>query len=104
MEFDPFALFTNTSPAIAFGLLAFWFNRRDHADMLRREQAYSAQMAILVERMLQESEKRTEAITQVKQEMQANTKELHSIKNVVQQLIARVDPQWRDASRRTGDN
>ena len=96
MEFDPVALFTNVSPAMAFGILAFWFNRRDHADMLRREEANSARLASIIERQLTETERRTEAITLLE-------RRIHDHNNILQRLEARLDPRWQGRESRKGD-
>lgn len=96
MEFDPIALFTNVSPAMAFGILAFWFNRRDHADMLRREEANSARLASIIERQLAESERRTETITLLE-------RRIHEQNNILQRLEGRLDPRLLGRESRKGD-
>lgn len=96
LEFDPVALFTNVSPAMAFGILAFWFNRRDHADMLRREQAFSAQLASIVQQQLTDSEKRTEALTLLE-------RRIHDQNNILLRLEARLDPRLQNSREHKGD-
>ncbi len=96
VNFDIMAALTNTSPAMAFGILAFWFNRRDHADMLRREQAFSAQMAALLERHMTTSEKIAVALERLE-------RQIHDLKNVIQRAMPEIDTRWRDARDRAGD-
>lgn len=88
MEFDPISLFTNTTPAMAFGVLAYYYSRRDHVDMLRREQSYNEQLAAIIKQQMEHSESRTEALVRLE-------RRVHDLANAVHRIGTMIDPTWR---------
>jgi len=88
VEFDAIELFTNTTPAMAFGILAYYFNRRDHIDMLRREQTYNQQLAAIIGQQIEQSEARTAAMVRLE-------RRVHDLANAVHRLGTMIDPSWR---------
>ena len=75
---------------MAFGILAYYYSRRDHVDMLRREQAYNEQLAAIIKQQMEHSESRTEALVRLE-------RRVHDLANAVHRIGTMIDPAWRRA-------
>lgn len=82
-EFDILTAIAGNSPAMAFGLAVLWFSRRDHADMLRREQQFSESLAATMKEYLALQRETVES--NIKLERQ-----IHELKNATQKLVFEV--------------
>jgi hypothetical protein len=93
VELDIVALLTNTTPGMAFGLLAFWYSKRDHADIVRREQAFSTQLTVIVERQMATNEKIFVMLERIE-------RNVHELKNAMQKAMPNLDSEWRSRRER----
>lgn len=67
-----------------FGGVILYISRRDHADMLRREQQFSASLEGIIAKYIALSERTTEANTRLE-------RQIHDLKNTIQRFTQSVD-------------
>jgi hypothetical protein len=63
-----------------FGGVILYLSRRDHADMLRREQQFSASLEAMMVKYMELQEKTVEANTRLE-------RQIHELKNMIQRLV-----------------
>lgn len=87
-EFSILQTLADYGIGVLFGGFVYYMSRRDHADMLRREQQFSASQETTIKMLAEVSHDTAEAITKLE-------RQLHEVKNALQRntyALERVAP------------
>jgi hypothetical protein len=83
-EFELVTAVVQNYPILGFVLMIYYYSRRDHADMLRREQQFSAEIMTLVKDFFTSEQVTVQALNRIEQAIIELRNQSHENKNAIQ--------------------